>query len=186
MSYPNLKQRASAILTADAWRRACLEAAAELALPDWAIGAGFVRNAIWDELHGHTEATPLNDLDLIYFDPHDRSPERDRALEARLSALLPAPWSVKNQARMHLKHGHAPYRGSLQALGQWVEVATCVGVRLEGGRCRFLAPFGLGDNFRLLIRANPLNPRPELVRRRIREKGWLTRWPRLTLLETLP
>ena len=46
-----------------------LAAVRDLALPDGWIAAGFVRNRIWDHLHGYAEPTPLNDIDVVYFDP---------------------------------------------------------------------------------------------------------------------
>ena len=41
----------------------------ELDLPDWWIGAGFVRNKVFDYLHGYERRTKLNDVDIIYFAP---------------------------------------------------------------------------------------------------------------------
>ena len=64
----HLQARTEDLLRADPMRMACLRAARELALPDWALGAGFVRNLIWDHLHQKTVPTPLNDIDLIYLD----------------------------------------------------------------------------------------------------------------------
>jgi len=39
------------ILTDDPWRRDVLAAVRSLALPDCWVGAGFIRNAVWDYLH---------------------------------------------------------------------------------------------------------------------------------------
>ncbi len=178
----SLAARAKAIIRACPERMAMLEAAGELGLKDWALGAGFVRNAIWDHLHDQAPS-PLNDVDLVYLDREDAGAERDLALEAQLHEQRAAPWSVKNQARMHHRHGHRPYPSTLVALGHWLEVATCVGVRLEkSGELTLLAPFGLSDNFALLLRVNPLNARPALMARRVADKGWRHRWPRLTVL----
>ena len=91
-----------------------LRAVNRLGLPDCWTGAGFVRNLVWDRLHGYAEATPLNDIDVLYFDPSDRSRATERALEARLRRALPGqPWSVRNQARMHRRNADAPYRSTL-------------------------------------------------------------------------
>lgn len=40
------------IIGSDARRMEILKAVRTLELPDWIIGAGFVRNPIWDHLHG--------------------------------------------------------------------------------------------------------------------------------------
>jgi len=90
------------IVAAAPWRLDVLRTVAALGLPDCWIAAGFLRNPIWDHLHGYAEATPLNDIDVVYFDPEDRSKERDDSLEAELRRLSPGPpWSARNQARMH-------------------------------------------------------------------------------------
>src|SRR5664279_3285453 len=66
-----------------------------LGLPDWCIAAGFVRNRVWDHLHGISPPRPPADID-------DLSKAREQEFEARLGALVPAPWQVRNQARMHV------------------------------------------------------------------------------------
>lgn len=60
------------VIEADSIRMECLQAVRALNLPDWFIAAGFVRNAIWDHLHS-LPMTPLNDVDVVYFDPDDCS-----------------------------------------------------------------------------------------------------------------
>jgi hypothetical protein len=166
----------------DPWRRAVLDAVAALALPDWAIGAGFVRNAVWDRLHGYAAPTPLDDVDVLYFDPADCAPGREEALERRLAEALPGvPWSMRNQARMHRRNGDAPYKDTEDAMRHWLESATCVAVRLEtDGRLGILAPFGLDDL--LALRSGPTasgRARPGDYRARMRRKDWPARWPQV-------
>ena len=49
-----------------------LRAVEELRLPDCWIGAGFVRNAVWDALHGRTpDCGLLNDVDVVFLDRAD-------------------------------------------------------------------------------------------------------------------
>ena len=66
------------------------------------LGRGrFVRNPIWDALHGLPWSASHTDIDVVYFDAADLDPELDRQIETRLAGLFPTvPWSVKNQARM--------------------------------------------------------------------------------------
>ncbi|MVZ10324.1 nitrate reductase, partial [Enterobacteriaceae bacterium 8376wG6] len=118
-------------LQQDNARMAALRTVRRLGLNDWCLGAGFVRNLVWDRRHGYTEPTPLNDIDVIHFDAERADAERDRMLEARLQQWLPRPWSVKNQARMHLRGGRAPYRDSEEAISFWTEVETAIGARLN-------------------------------------------------------
>lgn len=159
---------------------AALHVAAELNLPDWCLAAGFVRNLVWDRLHAYQRATPLTDLDLIYFDATHTDEQHDRALEVRLKADQEAPWSVKNQARMHRRNGDAPYRSTADAMSYWPEVETAVGVRLNrAGEIELLAPFGLNSLMHGYLSLNPKRPKPEVFAQRQAEKSWLTTWPQL-------
>ncbi|WP_108650351.1 nucleotidyltransferase family protein [Dongshaea marina] len=186
MTEYELQRKSSQLLEQDPLRLHCLQAARTLELPDWYLGAGFVRNLIWDHLHHKREPTPLNDVDCVFFDPQDLSREKELALENRLRQLVPQVcWEVRNQARMHLKHADAPYRDSADAIAQWVEAPTCVGVRLLGsGKMMFTARFGLKENWSLKVRPNPLVNRPiSLYRQRVRDKNWQQNWPNLTVFE---
>ena len=82
--------KTAALLQADPWRMACLRAVRVLQLPDWYLAAGFLRNAIWDAVH-QLPQTPLNDIDLVFFDPVDISTERETQLEQQLSSAISWP-----------------------------------------------------------------------------------------------
>ncbi len=129
------------------WHMQTLRAVRGLGLPDWAIGAGFVRNAVWDRLHAFDAPTPLSDLDILFFDPSDLSTQREAAIEVALvSALSDRPWSVRNQARMHIRNCDDPYASTADALRYWLETPTCVAVRLNGDdSLAIIAPYGLSD-----------------------------------------
>ncbi len=80
-----------------------IKAASSLDLPDWWICAGFVRSKIWDTLHGFNDRTKTPDVDVIYFDNTNIDENVEKGLEGSLKHLMPdIPWSVKNQARMHV------------------------------------------------------------------------------------
>ena len=145
----DLRAQTERLLRADRQRMACLQAAAELALPDWALGAGFIRNLIWDHLHGKAVPTPLNDIDLIYLDPLDPQGLAESEHEQWLTARLPGQrWEVRNQARMHQRQRVSPFASSLEALSHWVEhrgqAAARRGVRVAGPLrfCPQLVPAG--------------------------------------------
>jgi hypothetical protein len=164
--------------------RAALEALQSLNLPDAWIAAGLVRNAVWDERHGFPFSMP-EDIDLIYFDPSDATGAREAEIEAKLRALAPQlPWSARNQARMHGRNGHAPYRSSTDAMAHWVETATAVGVRLaRDGSFQIAAPHGLGDLDDLILRPGPAyRQRLEVFHARQAQKRWLQRWPMLRMV----
>tara|TARA_R110001583_G_scaffold168044_1_gene320863 strand:+ start:628 stop:1014 length:387 start_codon:yes stop_codon:yes gene_type:complete len=113
-----------------------LELASRLGLNDWCLAAGFVRNLIWDKLHSKEILTPLNDIDLIYFDSDIIDENTDLEYELRLKSLSSFPWSVKNQARMHIRNNDRPYVSTSDSMSYWVEVETAVGatfVKNKGG-----------------------------------------------------
>lgn len=175
--------RLLAWLADDGERMAALAEAAALELPDWCLAAGFVRNLAWDRLYRPGMPTPLNDLDLIYFDPNDSRPERDRALERQLRLHSARPWSVKNQARMHLRNADQPYAGCADAMRYWVEIETAVGARLwpSSGQLSLVAPFGIEALFAGTITMNLDRPKPATFRHRVESKRWLEHWPGLQL-----
>lgn len=180
-----LRHRLAALIAADPEALRMLRAVRALALPDWAIGAGFVRNRVWDSLSGRAAPTVPNDTDVLYFDTTDRGPEAETALEARLWTALPdAPrWSVTNQARMHGENGDRPYVSTEDALWFWLETPTCVAVRLESDdSLTVLAPHGLDDLFGLRVRPTPNGRlKPEAYRARLRSKDFAARWPRVVI-----
>ncbi len=174
-----------ALVAADAWMMAALGAVAELGLPDAWIGAGFLRGAVWDRLHGYASRTPLDDIDVVTFDPEALDPAAEVALETRLGERLPGlPWSVKNQARMHLRNGDAPYRDSADALAHWLETPTAVALRLnQAGGLELLAPLGTEDLLGLVVRPTPHARahahRLAAYRARLEKKNWPAKWPKL-------
>jgi uncharacterized protein len=169
-------------IAADPFRMRALRIARDLNLPDWYLAAGFVRNMVWDRLHGYETPTPLDDIDLIYFDPQRAHREYDRRIEEQLGLSDSSlPWSVRNQARMHERNGDAPYRSALDAMSYWVEQETAVGVRLEdNGRIEVVSAFGLDGLFARRITPNrrKRNSATEFSVRLAR-KNWLWRWPDL-------
>ncbi|MFT5236225.1 MAG: hypothetical protein ACI90A_001594, partial [Shewanella sp.] len=109
----------------DPLRIRALQLVNALHLPQGFIAAGFVRNLVWDKLHDVVQSKPLADIDVIYFNPNDISTAADKAFERQLRQLAPElPWSVKNQARMHIRNGDDPYLSSLDAMGYWPEQET--------------------------------------------------------------
>lgn len=160
----------------------CLETVRTLALPDWAIGAGFVRNAAWDQMHGYSEPTPLTDVDVLYFDPTDISRSNENELEGQLTHLLPSiPWEVRNQARMHEFKGEPPFLSTEDALKHWLETPTCVAVRLNGDdTMEFLAPFGVDDLIKMFGRPTPAGRKYyQQYQERMRSKNWPSTWPKV-------
>jgi hypothetical protein len=172
------------ILRSDAAAMAQLRAVRELALPDWCIAGGFVRNRVWDALTGQREVFPA-DTDVLFFDRADVSREREARLEAALHRALPeVDWQVRNQARMHEFNGDAPYRDTAHAMTFWLETCTAVGARLTADDgIELVAPQGLDDLMNLVFRPTASGRKHyQAYRERIDTKPWRRRWPSATFI----
>lgn len=173
------------LLRADRRRWHILGLVRKLDLPDCWVGAGFVRNAVWDALHGRPAGDVHGDVDVLWFDRRQDGPQVDAWIEAMLARLDPTiDWSVKNQARMHVRNGDPPYRSTVDAMRRWPETATAASVRrvMQDG-FDVIAPFGLADLFGLVLRPAPCfqgAKHPQYLQR-IEAKGWLSSWPRLRM-----
>ena len=175
------------------WLMAALRHARDLRLAHWCIGAGAVRNLVWERLHGRQlEARQLDDLDLAHHSP--QRPQSDDALLAqRLRAAAPYRWEVVNQARVHewpeARPGTAPHPTLEAALASWPETATAVGLGLDWrDQLHIVAPYGLGDLMAGVLRCSPCAD-PADFEQRLQAKAFLARWPRLRLVrdaETRP
>jgi hypothetical protein len=151
-----------------------------LGLPDCWIGAGFVRNAVWDALHGMARGGD-SDVDVAYFDRADVRAERDAEIERRLRAADPETrWDVKNQARMHHRNGDAPYVNAQDAIARWPETATAIAIRKTSAHIELIAPHGIDDLLGIIARPTPaFRSKTDVVARRIEDRRWRARWPRL-------
>ena len=166
----------------DEFRLECLHVAASLIDTDWYISAGFVRNMIWDKLQGHKKRTSLNDVDLIYLDASNISSERDLQLQNNLiKAMSSCNWSVKNQARMSLKHGHEPYKNCVDAMSYWPEIQTAIGVTLTPEETlNVISPFSAKEVIKLSATRNP-KCTSNVFQSRVIEKDWVKLWPDLKI-----
>ncbi len=166
----------------DKLRFECLLAAKEYMEHEWYLAAGFVRNLIWDKLQNYKEMTPLNDIDLIYFNPSCVSNEQDREIEGALDSSMPTfNWSVKNQARMALKHGHEPYTNCIEAMSYWPEIQTAVGATvLKEGEIDVRSPFPANEVIRLAASRNS-KCTSNVFDSRVTEKRWSKLWPELEI-----
>ena len=174
------------LLMSDPLRRQILETVATLNLPDCWIGAGFVRDAVWDSLHGYDVVELNGDVDVIWYDVALSRSEIDRVFEQQLSDKVPGLlWSVKNQARMHLRNNDAPYSSAAEAMRHWPETATAVAARLDSfGEVEINAPLGLEDLFALVLRPTPrfTTDKLSIFLDRVSSKSWIDRYPKLSLI----
>jgi len=178
------------LIKEDVWMMDILNTAKTLQLPDWWICAGFVRSKIWDNLHGFEERTRLDDIDVIYFDPANLDESIEKKYEEILKDLrMDIPWSVKNEARMHLKNNIKPYQSCVDAISKFPETATALGVKLnEMDEIILTAPCGIDDAINGIIKPSPhfLNSRGaiEIFEARLLQKNWKEKWHMLQIEET--
>ncbi len=175
-----------ALLESNVWLQTVLEAVRAAAPPQAWIGAGVIRDVVWDAQYGAGfAATNVKDIDVVYFDAADATGGGEGGLQGRLETLLPGPiWEVTNQARVHeWFEGYfglavAPLASIEEAVATWPEFATSVAVRLtDAGSMDVIAPLGLDDLLDGIWRRNPSRVTLAEARRRLARKNVARRWP---------
>ena len=114
--------------------------------PDWLIGAGVIRDLVWDHLHGFDGTRRPKDIDLVFFDPGSLGSDRERSVLREVTAEAPdICWDVTNQAGVHLWYPQVfgvevqPLASSADGVATWPETATAVG---DPAACRRQHPGG--------------------------------------------
>jgi uncharacterized protein len=184
------------LVLGSAWLTNLLRLVAALDLPDCWIGAGAVRDLVWDIRFGPGfDPASIADVDVVFFDADDLSAKQEHAVERTLRKKEPSvEWDVKNQARVHLWYEArfggraAPLRSTTDGVATWPETATAVAVRLDGdGALEIAAPLGLDDLLDGIWRRN-LGPSDtnrateDEYQARIECKQPHVRWPAVTVL----
>ncbi|MGI2103586.1 nucleotidyltransferase family protein [Shewanella frigidimarina] len=167
----------------------CQKVMQQQGITDWLISAGFIRNLIWDNLHG-LASQALNDIDVIYWRDNNPSSAEDQAIQAMLIKQIDLPWSVKNQARMHLRNGDMPYISCADAMSFWPEKQTAIGVKLvpcddhttAEFQLQVISVFDLSCLFDLSLSPNPKRDKA-IFNQRVLQKEWLTHFPKLSVTE---
>jgi uncharacterized protein len=184
-------EQLTAIVRGSPWFMQALDAGRSLHLSAWCIGAGALRNLVWDHLCGYCEPSALNDIDFAYFDADDLNPAKEQSIQGLLEQRCPGlPWGVTNQAAVHLwfeghfGHAVAPLSSLESAVASWPEYATSVAVTLNGaGAIEVIAPFGLDDLLALRVRRNPARVSLATYRARTASKNYRARWPRVQIVD---
>ncbi|PDY74707.1 nucleotidyltransferase family protein [Bacillus cereus] len=171
----------------DEWMMNVLQMAKSLELPDWWICAGVVRSKIWDTLHDYEAKTAMPDVDVIYYDSLHQDEIYEQSLETKLMNIdATIPWSVKNQARMHVVNNMPPYSSSVNAISKFPETATALGVTLdELNNVILTAPCGIEDVLSLQVKPTALflesKERLHMYKNRVIKKNWQSKWPNITI-----
>ncbi len=168
---------------------AVLALAAEMALPDWYLGAGGVSQTVWNLRHGFPAEEGIKDYDLVYFDPADLSEEAREGVEREVASRLAMPevvLDVHNEARVHLwyqqRFGRSidAYRSTEHAIATWPTTASSVGVRRQSDNFVVCAPFGLSDLVGMVVRPNKAIVSQDVYEEK--SQRWQRRWPRLRIV----
>lgn len=143
------------ILASDELVCASVDAAAQLALPDWMLVSGVLYNAVWNHLDGQPSGYGVKDIDLFYFSKTDLSYAAENEVIERASKLsesLPVPLEVRNQARVHLwfedhfGFSRSPLSSTRDSVDQFAAKVHSIGLTCDpDGRWVLYAPYGVSD-----------------------------------------
>ncbi|GGP11820.1 nucleotidyltransferase family protein [Oceanobacillus neutriphilus] len=178
------EDRLITILKEDSYILSILQTVEKLQLNDCWVAAGLIRNKVWDTLYNcHTK---INDIDVIYFNQTDLSRDTEKRLESKLEELMPEqPWSVKNQARMHVKNNNLSYISSFDGVSHFTEIPTAVAAQLHHQEIKIMAPYGLKDLFQGVVKPTPYYSKDTKLHpvyiERMRSKKWKTTWKNLII-----
>lgn len=166
----------------DQWMMDVLKTAQSLNLPDWWICAGFVRSKVWDVSHGFDKRTPTQDVDVVYFNKENIEEAEEKRLEKILYKQHPGiPWSIKNEARMHIRNNMEPYASAEDAIAKFPETVTSIGVKLDvNDQLIVTAPHGIDDILNGIVRPTPYflenDDLMKTYHKRKVEKNWMSKW----------
>lgn len=121
-------------------------------------------------------------MDVVFYCSTNISISYEKELEEKLAIKIPnLNWSVKNQARMHIKNGHKNYKNVFDAISYWPETATSIAMNIDvADNLDLIAPYGLEDLFKLIIRPTPKSNH-KILEQRLADKKWQTRWENLSI-----
>ena len=156
-------------------------------LRDCHLTAGCLFQTVWNGICGRPAHWGIKDYDVFYFDDADTSWEaEDQVIRrvAEVTADLSIKVEVRNQARVHIWYpsrfgGDYPQLTSAHdGIDRYLISCTCVGIEVRSGG--IYAPNGLEELAKGTLRMNPLNPRPDLFRKKA--ESYRSRWPWLTIM----
>ena len=160
-----------------------------LGLENYYIGAGCVAQTVWNYQMNYEPANGISDIDFVYYDNSDLSPEAEKNIIERIEREFihcQIKLDIKNQARVHLWYrdhfGYdiKPHKSIEDAINTWPTTATAIGVKREDGIFKIYAPFGLNDLFGMIVRANKTQITEEIYMQKVNK--WITKWPALTII----
>jgi len=131
-SPPDRADELTDILASSDWFLATLDRVATVDPPRWWVGAGVIRDLVWDTRFGDGfDPSRLKDVDVAYFDGTDLTTDREVGLASELREMDPSiAWDVKNQAAVHQWYPARfgldvqPFQSVSEAVATWPEYAA--------------------------------------------------------------
>jgi|GEM_PF-1532399 len=145
------------------------------------LTGGVLRNTIWNKLHNKHDDFFIDDCDIVFYGK-DVTKRYEKEIERYLEVELPyINWSVKNQARMHLRNGHLKYKNLDEAIYCFPETSSAFAIN---GKWNIIAPYGYQDllNLKLAPTTFCKTHEPHIFVNRLKQKKWLQRFNLLTLV----
>ncbi|HPF42735.1 MAG TPA: nucleotidyltransferase family protein [Bacillota bacterium] len=158
-------------------------------LPGWYVGAGCVVQSVWNHISGFDPMYGIKDIDVIYYDEHDLSYEKEdeiRKMVKKECGYINLDVDVINEARVHLWYKQKfgidlkQYTSTEDAIDSWPSTASAIGIRKAGTEYVIYAPYGLEDAFSGIIRANKKVISKEIFL--AKADKWKKKWEWLTIL----
>lgn len=166
-----------------------LERSEKLDIQNWAVGAGFLQQSIFNIFHQKPVLSGIKDIDWVYYDRGDLTEEGEAQviqLVQDIMSDIPLRFDIKNQARVHLwyrrKFGYdiQPYSSLEDAIGTWPTTSTAVALTRRKGQIEIIAPFGLQDLMEMTIRPNKRQITEDIYNAKL--DRWKTHWPQLRII----
>lgn len=169
------------LLQADTEFMEVAKSIAALNIPNWCIFSGFVRNKVWDHIHGNSSPTKSSDVDLAIYAPANE--KLASTIYQRLKTSHPTyEWDISNLAFTHIENGDEPYTSLYDGLSKELDTIMSIGFSLDqAGQLAIASPHGIEDLINCTIRPTPIiyaHPeRRQLIADRIAAKQMLAKWP---------
>lgn len=164
-----------------------------LQMPNNYIAAGSVFQTIWNKMDNRDLNYNIKDIDVIYYNDKDLSPEKDLEYFKLINTYCKDKEykykiDVSNEARMHIWKAEMygmdieQYKSSEDAINKWIATVHAIGITKDSGKLKIYAPFGLSDIFSKTIRAikHKYNTK-DFYDNKV--KSWKERFNGLTIIE---
>jgi hypothetical protein len=157
-------------------------------LPNAYVSAGCITQTVWNFQDGKPISYGISDIDVIYYDKDDLTPETESKIEYELRAYfsdIGYKIDITNEARTHLwyesKFGIAipAYISSEDAINSWIP-ATAIGVKYFNREFCVYAPFGLNDMYGQIVRPNKSLATREHFE--LKSAKWQSKWNNVRII----